>query len=163
MTSTVDASFEVLPFTRTRRHIREDGDRIFIGVGPGNSHFSAGRIGSLAGWAVIRFAQVDFVYADLHADRMFAAFGYTRERAEKRAAKEIKAVRRRILKGVEESGHPHAEIRVRELSEFQSNPVHQLPHRRVLHFLETDDEFRKGCEKMAWRFGTRTSAASPAG
>ncbi|MEV6732489.1 MULTISPECIES: tRNA-dependent cyclodipeptide synthase [unclassified Streptomyces] len=83
------------------------------------------------------------MYADLHVDRMFAAFGHTREHAENRAAKGIKAVRRRILKGVEESGHPHAEIRVRALSEFQPNPVYQLLHRRVLHFLETDEQFRR--------------------
>ncbi|MFE6848663.1 tRNA-dependent cyclodipeptide synthase [Streptomyces sp. NPDC057686] len=152
MTITVDASFEVLPFTRTCRHIWEDGDHVLIGVSPGNSYFSAERIRSLAGWAVSRFAQVDFVYADLHVDRMFAAFGHTREHARKRAAKEIKAVRRRILKGVEESGHPHAEIRVRALSEFQPNPVYQLLHRRVLHFLETDEEFRRGCEEMALHF-----------
>ncbi|MGW7101321.1 tRNA-dependent cyclodipeptide synthase [Streptomyces sp. NPDC054838] len=152
MTITTDASFEVLPFTRTCRHIWEDGDHVLIGVSPGNSYFSSERIGSLARWATTRFAQVDFVYADRHVDRMFAAFGYTTEHAEKRAAKEIKAVRRRILKGVEESGSPHAEIRVRALSEFESNPVYQLLHRRVLHFLQTDDEFRKGCEEMALHF-----------
>ncbi|MEJ8642391.1 tRNA-dependent cyclodipeptide synthase [Streptomyces sp. MS1.HAVA.3] len=125
---------------------------MLIGVSPGNSYFSSERITGLAQWATTRFAQVDFVYADLHVDRMFAAFGYTPEHAEKRATKEIKAVRRRILKGVEESGPPQADIRVRALSEFQSNPVYQLLHRRVLHFLETDDEFRKGCEKMALHF-----------
>ncbi|MEU9373374.1 tRNA-dependent cyclodipeptide synthase [Streptomyces sp. NPDC048255] len=152
MTITADASFEVLPFTRTCRHIWEDGDHVLIGVSPGNSYFSSERITGLAQWATTRFAQVDFVYADLHVDRMFAAFGYTQEHAEKRATKEIKAVRRRILKGVEQSGTSHAEIRVRALSEFQENPVYQLLHRRVLHFLETDDEFRKGCEKMALHF-----------
>ncbi|MFE2166941.1 tRNA-dependent cyclodipeptide synthase [Streptomyces sp. NPDC059447] len=155
MTITDDASFEVLPFTRACRHIWEDGDHVLIGVSPGNSYFSSERIAGLAQWAVTRFAQVDFVYADLHVDRMFAAFGYSREHAQKRAAKEIKAVRRRILKGVSElseSTAPQVEIRVRALSEFQSNPVYQLLHRRVLHFLETDDEFRKGCEGMAHHF-----------
>ncbi|MFE9927532.1 tRNA-dependent cyclodipeptide synthase [Streptomyces sp. NPDC005533] len=152
MTITAGASFEVLPFTRTCRHIREDGDHVLIGVSPGNSYFSSERVAGLAQWATTCFAQVDFVYADLHVDRMFAAFGYTREHAEKRAAKEIKAVRRRILKGVEGSGPGRADIRVRALSEFQSNPVYQLLHRRILHFLETDDEFRKGCKEMALHF-----------
>ncbi|MBW5486547.1 tRNA-dependent cyclodipeptide synthase [Streptomyces bambusae] len=152
MTITADASFEVLPFTRTCRHIWEDGDHVLIGVSPGNSYFSAERIAALAQWATTRFAQVDFVYADLHVDRMFAAFGYTPEHAEKRATKEIKAVRRRILKGVEEAAPEQAEIRVRALSEFQDNPVYRLLHRRVLHFLDTDDEFRKGCEQMALHF-----------
>ncbi|MEV7617903.1 tRNA-dependent cyclodipeptide synthase [Streptomyces sp. NPDC089799] len=152
MTITADASFEVLPFTRTCRHIWEDGDHVLIGVSPGNGYFSAERIAGLTAWAVSRFAQVDFVYADLHVDRMFAAFGYTPEHAAKRAAKEIKAVRRRILKGIGDSGSERPEIRVRALSEFQVNPVYQLLHRRVLHFLETDDEFRKGCEEMALHF-----------
>ncbi|WP_073911312.1 tRNA-dependent cyclodipeptide synthase [Streptomyces sp. CB00455] len=152
MTITADASFEVLPFTRACRHIWEDGDHVLIGVSPGNSYFTSERITRLAQWATTHFAQVDFVYADLHVDRMFAAFGYTREHAHKRAAKETKAVRRRILKGLEESGPPRADIRVRALSKFQSNPVYQLLHRRVLHFLETDAEFRKGCEQMALHF-----------
>ncbi|MGG8407398.1 tRNA-dependent cyclodipeptide synthase [Streptomyces sp. 12297] len=155
MTISTDSSFdafEVLPFTRTCRHIWEDGDHVLIGVSPGNSYFSADRIAGLTQWATERFAQVDFVYADLHVDRMFAAFGYSREHAEKRAAKEIKAVRRRILKGVEESLTPHTEIRVRALSDFSDNQVYQLLHRRVLHFLESDDEFRKNCEKMALHF-----------
>ncbi|MFD7629995.1 tRNA-dependent cyclodipeptide synthase [Streptomyces sp. NPDC059851] len=152
MTITADASFEVLPFTRTCRHIWDEGDHVLIGVSPGNSYFSSERINSLARWAVPRFAQVDFVYADLHVDRMFAAFGYGREHAEKRAAKEIKAVRRRVLKGIEESGQPRAGVHVRALSEFQTHPVYRLLHRRVLHFLETDDEFRKGCEEMALHF-----------
>ncbi|MER7763298.1 tRNA-dependent cyclodipeptide synthase [Streptomyces sp. NPDC097619] len=152
----IEASFEVLPFTRTCRHIWEDGDHVLIGVSPGNSYFSAERVAALARWASERFAQVDFVYADLHVDRMFAAFGYTREHAERRAAKEIKAVRRRILKGVSESLDRYSGIRVRGLSEFQEDPVYKLLHRRVLHFLEADPEFRKGCERMALHFmGTK--------
>ncbi|MFK0257689.1 tRNA-dependent cyclodipeptide synthase [Streptomyces sp. NPDC090445] len=47
---------------------------------------------------------------------------------------------------------PVCGVRVRALSEFQSHPVHRLPHRRVLHFPETDDEFRKGCEETALHF-----------
>ncbi|MFD8415354.1 tRNA-dependent cyclodipeptide synthase [Streptomyces sp. NPDC059650] len=125
---------------------------MLIGVSPGHSYLGSERVNSLARWAAPRFAQVDFVYADLHVDRMFAAFGYSREHAEKRAAKEIKAVRRRIVKGVEESGHRYAGVRVRALSEFDSNPVYQLLHRRVRRFLETDDEFRRGREEMALRF-----------
>ncbi|WP_424211678.1 tRNA-dependent cyclodipeptide synthase [Streptomyces sp. BI20] len=147
-----DASFEVLPFTRMCRHIWEDGDHVLIGVSPGNSYFSAERVAGLARWATTRFAQVDFVYADLHVDRLFESFGYTAEHAAKRSVKEIKAVRRRILKGVADSGPPLGEIRVRGLSEFQDNPVYRLLHRRVLHFLEIDDEFRKGCERMAELF-----------
>ncbi|WP_284575522.1 tRNA-dependent cyclodipeptide synthase [Streptomyces sp. 2P-4] len=152
MAITADASFEVLPFTRACRHIWEDGDHVLIGVSPGNSYFGSDRIGSLARWASSRFAQVDFVYADLHVDRMFAAFGYSREHAARRASKDIKAVRRRVLKGVEESVRAHPGIRVSALSDFQSNSVYRLLHRRVLHFLETDGEFRKGCEEMAVHF-----------
>ncbi|WP_455360895.1 tRNA-dependent cyclodipeptide synthase [Streptomyces sp. SYSU K21746] len=155
MTITAD-SFEVLPFTPACRSIWDEGDHVLIGVSPGNSYFSAERITSLARWANSRFAQVDFVYADLHVDRMFASFGYTQEHAARRAAKEIKAVRRRMLRGVEEAGPPLGDTRVRALSEFSGNRVYQLLHRRVRHFIETDDEFRKGCEEMAEFFlGTK--------
>ncbi|WP_412126262.1 tRNA-dependent cyclodipeptide synthase [Streptomyces subrutilus] len=116
MTITADASCDVLPFTRTRRRVREDGDHVLIGVSPGNGYVSSERGGP---------------------DDPSAAG---------------RAVRRHILKAVEESGPPQAEIRVGARSEFQSDPVHQLLHRRVMHFPDTGDAFREGCAEMALNF-----------
>ncbi|MFE9257968.1 tRNA-dependent cyclodipeptide synthase [Streptomyces sp. NPDC006879] len=82
----------------------------------------------------------------------FAAFGYDPGHAERRANKEVKAVRRRVLKGVEEAGSPLGEIRVRPLSAFTENEVYQIHRRRVEHFFATGDEFRKGAEEMALYF-----------
>ncbi|MFP3987780.1 tRNA-dependent cyclodipeptide synthase [Streptomyces sp. E11-3] len=145
-------AFEVLPFSRTCQIIWEEGDHVLIGVSPGNSYFNAERIAELADWAQRRFAEIDFVYADLHVEEMFAAFGYSREHAARRAAKELKAVRRRLVKGVGRAGPPEGSTRVRGLSEFGGNPVYQLQHRRVRHFMEHDDAFRKGCEDMVRYF-----------
>jgi cyclo(L-tyrosyl-L-tyrosyl) synthase len=155
--------FEVLPYTNACLHIWEEGDHVLIGVSPGNSYFNTQRISALARWAGRRFRQVDFVYADLHVDAMFQAFGYTAEHAHRRASKEVKAVRRRILRGIEEAGAPDPRtLRVSALSEFGDNPVYRLLHRRVRHVLEVDTEFRRGCERMADLFlGRRLDDGSP--
>ncbi|MGW1891022.1 tRNA-dependent cyclodipeptide synthase [Streptomyces sp. NPDC002004] len=154
MTTTHPDVFEVLPFTRTCQIIREEGDHVLIGVSPGNSYFSADRIADLTAWAHDRFAEIDFVYADLHVDTLFEAFGHTPEHAARRAAKELKAVRRRIVKGVERAGPPDGRrnIRIRALSEFSGHPVYELLHRRVRHFMTYDDSFREGCDDMVRQF-----------
>lgn len=119
---------------------------------PGNSYFSARRITELAAWAAPRFTAVDFVYADLHVASVFAALGHAPEQAVRRASKELKAVRRRILGGVEAAGPWGRRIGVRALSEFSGDPVYALLHRRVRHFLATDEEFRKSCDRMVRQF-----------
>ncbi|WP_327326207.1 tRNA-dependent cyclodipeptide synthase [Streptomyces sp. NBC_01210] len=151
MTITTD-SFTVRPFTRNCHIIWDEADHVLIGVSPGNSYFSAARITELARWAAPRFTAVDFVYADLHVSAVFAALGHAPEQAARRATKELKAVRRRILGGVEAAGPPGRRIGVRALSEFSGDPVYALLHRRVQHFLGTDEEFRKSCDRMVQQF-----------
>jgi cyclo(L-tyrosyl-L-tyrosyl) synthase len=164
--------FEVLPFTTACRDIWEEGDHALIGVSPGNSYFSAQRISALARWAARRFRRIDFVYADLHVDTMFQALGYAPEHARRRASKEIKAVRRRVLRGMEESGptdqqnqqHQHDQhtMRVHALSDFEHDATYRLLHRRVRHILDVDEEFRRGCERMADLFlGSRLDDGRP--
>ncbi|MEV5940736.1 tRNA-dependent cyclodipeptide synthase [Streptomyces sp. NPDC051994] len=151
MTITTEA-FTVQPFTRSCHHIWDEGDHVLIGVSPGNSYFSAGRITDLVRWASARFTRIDIVYADLHVAELFSALGYDQDHAARRAAKELKAVRRRIVRGVEEAGPPGTQVGVHGLSEFARNPVYELLHRRVRHFLATDPVFRAGCERMAGHF-----------
>ncbi|MGW2814779.1 tRNA-dependent cyclodipeptide synthase [Streptomyces sp. NPDC001415] len=137
MTITTEA-FTVQPFTRSCHHTGDEGDHVLIGVSPGNSYFRAGRITELVRWASARFSRIDIVYADLHVAELFSALGHDEEHAARRASKELKAVRRRILRGVEEAGPPGIPVGVHGLSEFAGNPVYELPHRRVRHFLATD-------------------------
>ncbi|WP_019889609.1 tRNA-dependent cyclodipeptide synthase [Streptomyces purpureus] len=148
----IEDTFTVRPFTPLCNIIWGEGDHVLIGVSPGNSYFNAARIAELTRWATRRFTAVDFVYADLHVAEMFAALGHDEEHAARRAAKELKAVRRRVVAGVEAAGPPGVPIRVRALSEFAANPVYTLLHRRVRHFLATDAEFRKGCDAMVDTF-----------
>ncbi len=143
-----DGPFEVVPRTDACRRIYGRGDHVLIGVSPGNSYFTSARIAELSSWAVNRFAAVDIVYADLHVDAMFEACGYTPEHASKRANKEIKAVRRRILRGLEEAQAPTGHVRVRALSEFADSPEYRELHREVLHAMATDLEFQEACEEM---------------
>ncbi|WP_246033500.1 tRNA-dependent cyclodipeptide synthase [Streptomyces hundungensis] len=140
------------PFTRSCHHIWDEGDHVLIGVSPGNSYFSAGRITELVRWASARFSRIDLIYADLHVAELFSALGYEEEHAARRASKELKAVRRRIVRGVEEADLPGTLVGVHGLSEFATNPVYDLLHRRVRHFLATDPHVRAGCERMAGHF-----------
>lgn len=149
----IEESFTVRPLTSLCRLLWDEGDHVLIGVSPGNSYFNADRVAELTRWATRRFTAVDFVYADLHVAELFAALGHAPEHAARRAAKELKAVRRRVLAGVEAAGPPGAaRIRVRALSEFADDAAYALLHRRVRHFLATDAEFRKGCDAMVEAF-----------
>ena len=143
-----DGPFEVVPRTDACRRIYGRGDHVLIGVSPGNSYFTSARVAELSAWAVGRFAAVDIVYADLHVDAMFEASGYTPEHASKRANKEIKAVRRRILRGLDEAQAPIGHVRVRALSEFAESPEYRELHSEVLHAMATDREFQQACEQM---------------
>lgn len=144
--------FEHFPFTNNCQLIWEEHDHILIGVSPGNSYFSAQRLGALARWSARRFAEVDFIHADAHLHEIFEAFGYTPEHAERRAAKEIKAVRRRIVKGIESAGPAGRRIRMSALSEFAGNPVYDRLRRRLGHLLDTEEELRDSCEAMVQQF-----------
>ncbi|MGW2481725.1 tRNA-dependent cyclodipeptide synthase [Streptomyces sp. NPDC001571] len=154
-------AFTVQPFTRSCHHIWDEGDHVLIGVSPGNSYFSAGRITELVRWASARFSRIDIVYADLHVAELFGALGYEPGHAARRAGKEVKAVRRRILRGVDEADPQGTPVGVHALSEFAGNPVYELLHRRVRHFLATDPHFRAGCEHMAAHF-LSTKVGEPA-
>lgn len=151
-TSTLDARplFEALPYSDRCHQVWRRGDHLLIGVSPGNSYFSHQRISQLLGWGAEFFRSIDIVYADLHVDTQFAAFGYTPEHALRRATKEIKTTHRRIQRGVEEAGV--AGVTVHALSEFQPNPVYQGLYRSVLRALETDQVFREAAEGMARAF-----------
>ncbi|MEU3371257.1 tRNA-dependent cyclodipeptide synthase [Streptomyces sp. NPDC006660] len=153
-------AFTVRPFTRSCHHIWDEGDHVLIGVSPGNSYFSAGRITELVRWASARFSRIDVVYADLHVAELFGALGYEEDHAARRASKELKAVRRRIVRGVEEAGPHGTPVGVHGLSEFAGNPVYQLLHRRVRHVLATEPAFRAACERMAAHF-LSTKAGGP--
>ncbi|MDH6575271.1 tRNA-dependent cyclodipeptide synthase [Kitasatospora sp. MAP5-34] len=142
--------FEALPYSDRCRQVWRRGDHLLIGVSPGNSYFSHQRIAQLLLWGAEFFRSIDIVYADLHVDTQFAAFGYSPDRALRRATKEIKTTHRRIQRGVEEAGT--AGVRVRALSEFQPDPVYQGLHRSVLEALGTDRIFRDATEGMARAF-----------
>lgn len=101
---TKPSMFDARPFSDRCRQVWQRGDHLLIGVSPGNSYFSPQRIAELVHWARDFFAAVDIVYADLHVDTQYAAFGHTPEQAQRRAAKEIKATARRIHRGVAEAG-----------------------------------------------------------
>ncbi|MCQ4080481.1 tRNA-dependent cyclodipeptide synthase [Streptomyces sp. RB6PN25] len=144
--------FEFFPFTNSCQLIWEEHDHLLIGVSPGNSYFSAQRLGALARWAAQRFTQVDFVHADVHLDEIYEAFGYTPEHAQRRAAKEIRTVRRRITEGLASAGLLGRGIRMSALSEFADNPVYTGLRRRLDHLVDEDEELREACEAMVQQF-----------
>ncbi|WP_083976074.1 tRNA-dependent cyclodipeptide synthase [Kitasatospora azatica] len=142
--------YEAFPFSDRCRQVWELGDHLLIGVSPGNSYFSAPRIAELVRWGREFFAGVDIVYADLHVDTQFEAFGYTPEHARRRAAKEVKTTARRIERGVAEAGRDG--VGVHALSDFLPDRGYQRLRGEIEQALHEDPEFRTAAEGMARGF-----------
>src|SRR5437016_3760817 len=87
--SRAEVALEVNPLSDRCRFICDQGDHALLGVSTGNSYFTRQRLTSLMAWASTRFSAVDVIYADLHVDAMFAAFGYAPEHARRRAEREL--------------------------------------------------------------------------
>ncbi|UGY91087.1 tRNA-dependent cyclodipeptide synthase [Streptomyces gobiensis] len=145
-------TFDVLPLTDRCRLICKQGDHALIGVSPGNSYFTPQRIAELVSWADRTFEAVDIVYADLYVDAMFEALGYSPEHARKRSTKDLKAVRRRIQRGVESAGPLTGFVRVHALSEFADNGVYRELQHSVGRAMESDTEFLAACTAMVRQF-----------
>ncbi|MGW1991746.1 tRNA-dependent cyclodipeptide synthase [Embleya sp. NPDC001921] len=145
-------SFAATPYSATCRSIWDRGEHLLIGVSPGNGYFTPQRVAALLAWADPRFAAIDVVYADLHVDTMFETFGYTPEHAARRAAKDLKAVRRRVLRGVEEAGTLSRVPGVHALSEFADDPVYRELHDRARIALREDGAVRRACDDMVREF-----------
>ncbi|GAA1948475.1 hypothetical protein GCM10009738_22320 [Kitasatospora viridis] len=143
-------SFQAVPFSDRCRRLWGDGDHLLIGVSPGNSYFSAGRIAELVRWARESFDRVDVVHADLHVAAQFEAAGYTAEHAERRAAKEVKATARRIRSGVEQAGR--SGVHCHPLSAFTGDPAYRRLRATVDLALEGDAELAAAAEGMARSF-----------
>jgi cyclo(L-tyrosyl-L-tyrosyl) synthase len=148
--STEPSPYEAIPFSDRCRQVWDRGDHLLIGVSPGNSYFSVGRIAELVRWGREFFAGVDIVYADLHVDAQFEAFGYSAEHARRRAAKEVKTTARRIERGVAEAGRDA--VGVHALSDFLPDRGYQQLHAEVEAALHEDPEFRSAAEGMARGF-----------
>ncbi|KJK60119.1 hypothetical protein UK12_00925 [Saccharothrix sp. ST-888] len=148
--STTPPLFEARPFSDRCRAVWDRGDHLLIGVSPGNSYFSHRRITELLLWSRQSFDAVDIVYADLHVDAQFTVCGYPAEHALRRADKEVKATRRRVRRGVEESGR--SGVGIHALSEFGTAPAYLRLRRAVQDALETDQLLRDAAESMARSF-----------
>ncbi|GAA1251079.1 tRNA-dependent cyclodipeptide synthase [Kitasatospora nipponensis] len=143
-------TYEAFPFSDRCRRVWDLGDHLLIGVSPGNSYFSPRRITELLLWAREFFDAVDIVYADLHVDTQFAAFGYEPEHARRRAAKEIKTTARRIERGVAQARWDA--VRVRALSDFLPDDGYQQLRAEIDRALAGDPVFRTAAEGMARSF-----------
>ncbi|MFJ8041879.1 tRNA-dependent cyclodipeptide synthase [Kitasatospora sp. NPDC096147] len=148
--STSSSTFQALPFSDRCHRVWQRGDHLLIGVSPGNSYFSQLRIAQLVRWGRQFFAAVDVVHADLHVDAQYAVHGYPAELALRRAAKEVKATRRRIERGVALAGR--AGVGVHALSEFTGTAAYRRLRGEVATGLAEDAELRAATELMAAGF-----------
>jgi cyclo(L-tyrosyl-L-tyrosyl) synthase len=144
--------FMVAPYTDRCQDIWTRGEHALIGVSPGNGYFTQHRLAALAAWAKNYFNEVNFVYADVHVDSMFAAFGYAPEHARKRANKEIKSVRRRIVHGLEQIGSTRTRFRIQPLSDFLDLPTYRQLQGTIETLLHADGRAWSACLDMVERF-----------
>ncbi|MFI6576423.1 tRNA-dependent cyclodipeptide synthase [Nocardiopsis sp. NPDC050513] len=143
------AEFEAIPLTVNCSAVYDKGEHLLVGASPGNGYFTRERVAALLTWARRRFDSVDVVYADREVDTMFAALGYAPERARRRAAKDIRALRRRILQGIELSG---SDARCTPLSEFEGDSAYRSLRADAERAMRTDPEFTGVCENTIRRF-----------
>lgn len=144
--------FLVRPFTPHCEVIRTAADHAVIGVSPGNSYFSAQRIHDLARWGLALFERVDFVYTDLHVAEMYEASGYTADDARRKAVKNLRGVRAKVLAAVEAAEPEGTRLRAHAMSELRDNPAYRQLHEDLRGRLSRDDEFRTTCEKLVDSF-----------
>ncbi|MCL8013875.1 tRNA-dependent cyclodipeptide synthase [Streptomyces sp. AS02] len=144
--------FEIQPFTPHCEVIRAAGDHAVIGVSPGNSYFSARRVHDLARWGLALFERVDFVYTDLYVAEMYAASGYPPDDARRKAVKNLRGVRAKVLGAVQALDPGGARLHAHAMSEFRGNTAYREIHDRLKGRLATDDEFRTTCEKLVDSF-----------
>ncbi|MFF4356423.1 tRNA-dependent cyclodipeptide synthase [Streptomyces sp. NPDC001604] len=144
--------FLVRPFTPHCEVIRTAADHAVIGVSPGNSYFSAQRIHDLARWGLALFERVDFVYTDLHVAEMYEASGYTADDARRKAVKNLRGVRAKVLAAVEAADPGRTRLRAHAMSGLRDNPAYREIHEDLRTRLSSDDEFRTTCEKLVDSF-----------
>ncbi|MFF4504722.1 tRNA-dependent cyclodipeptide synthase [Streptomyces sp. NPDC001401] len=144
--------FQVRPFSPHCEVIRTAADHAVIGVSPGNSYFSAHRIHDLARWGLALFERVDFVYTDLHVAEMYEASGYPADDARRKAVKNLRGVRAKVLGAVEAVDPDGTRLRAHAMSELSGNPAYRELHEDLRTRLTRDDEFRTTCEKLVDSF-----------
>ncbi|MCI3278618.1 tRNA-dependent cyclodipeptide synthase [Streptomyces cylindrosporus] len=140
--------FKVRPFTPHCEVIHTAADHAVIGVSPGNSYFSARRVLDLARWGLALFERVDLVYTDLHVAEMYEASGYTAEDARRKAVKNLRGVRAKVLGAVQATDPGGRRVRAHAMSDFRDNGAYREIHHDLRARLATDDEFRTTCEQL---------------
>ncbi|WP_405671180.1 tRNA-dependent cyclodipeptide synthase [Streptomyces sp. NBC_01530] len=144
--------FEVRPFTPHCEVILTAADHAVIGVSPGNSYFSAHRVHDLARWGLAVFERVDFVYTDLHVAEMYEASGYPADEARRKAVKNLRGVRAKVLGAVGAVDPGGTRLRAHAMSEFRANTAYREIHEDLRTRLASDDEFRSTCEQLVDAF-----------
>lgn len=144
--------FLVRPFTPHCEVIRTAADHAVIGVSPGNSYFSARRVHDLARWGLALFERVDFVYTDLHVAEMYEASGYPADDARRKAVKNLRGVRAKVLGAVQAVDPGGTRLGAHALSELRGNTAYRGIHQDLRTRLASDDEFRTTCEQLVDSF-----------
>ncbi|MEV6560514.1 tRNA-dependent cyclodipeptide synthase [Nocardia sp. NPDC051756] len=152
MKPTVQQGFLVQPFTRHCQIVQHDGDHAVIGVSPGNSYFSGQRIRDLARWGLAHFGRVDIVYTDVYVAEMFSAMGYSEPDARRKADKNIRGVRAKIVAAVDDMDPARKRLSAKAMSEFRSNQAYRDLHADLLRRSADDEEFRTVCAELVARF-----------
>lgn len=151
--------FLVQPFTQHCHVIHTEGDHAVIGVSPGNSYFSRERIRDLGAWGLAHFDRVDFVYTDVHVAESYEALGDSPVEARRKAVKNIRGVRAKIVAAVSELDPTGTRLSARPMSEFQSNDAYRRLHTDLLARVNYDEDFRAVCQALVRRFLSTKLAA----
>ncbi|GAB3477861.1 tRNA-dependent cyclodipeptide synthase [Nocardiopsis coralliicola] len=135
------------PFSPECARLAVRGDHALIGISAGNGYFTQDRLAGLLHWTGHRFARVDLLYADLHVAAMHRADGADPQQAEKKAARALRDVRRRIRRAMEAAEKVPARVRAVALSEIAGLPGYRAAADRIDRRIDEDPRVRHACEE----------------
>ncbi|MFJ2116618.1 MULTISPECIES: tRNA-dependent cyclodipeptide synthase [unclassified Streptomyces] len=138
----IPPNFGIEPYTDNCRSICARGEHVLIGVSPGNSYFSEGRLASLLLWSSELFQKVDVIVPDISVVHTYRALGDPPDRAWSKAQIQTRRIRRRVARSWEAIGVPGGDRPVLTLSQFTDHPTYRRVHQRLERVVEHDPMVR---------------------
>ncbi len=140
------------PYTPHCQVIHAEGAHAVIGISPGNGYFTHQRVAELAGWGLENFERVDLIHTDLHLADMYTAFGYAPADAQRKATKNLRGVRAKVVAAVAAHDPEGVRLRARPLSTLLDLPAYRRLREELRRLLAADSAFRSVCDRLVDTF-----------
>lgn len=135
------------------QYIFESKEHILLGISPFNSYYNEINISLLLKWASETFQQFHVFSPDTLPIYNFLALGYGKEKAQKKASKQARYLKNKIVRAFESLGFSkeNANALIIDMSNLEQNSVYQKHKNECFNLFENDLHFRTDCfEATEW-------------